>query len=1018
MEWLRTWLTKKRIWIPLTLYAVYAVFGFLILPGILRGQIVDGIRKNLGREAALTRVRVNPIMLSLTLEGFDLKDADGTSFVAFDRFHADFQLSSLVRWALTFRVLALDGPRIHARLMPDGTMNFDDLIPKEEGKPPRLVIGSFQIHRGSVQVSNRMASHPEEATLTPIDLTLENFTTIPQKEGLYHITATDPGGGAWEWTGDLTFEPLHSAGVLDIAGSRLRPLWEVAKHRVGFEVAAGELGCHLEYAVDVRGDSLIARVTNSSLAVTRFGLREKGAALDLLTLDSLTVRGVEMAYPQQTVAIDRVLLAGANVQAWLNPDTTLNWMAMLPATPPAAPSRTPVLTAVATYDTARAARVRGPAAPAPEWTMTLGELAVRDLDVAFEDRTIDPAFAVSIAPVNATLRNVSSRLDAPIDVATDVTIAGKGRFDASGTVVPEPVAADLAIKLVDLPLPIFQPYLKGRAKLQLVSGTLGVAGDVRVREGRREPDIRFKGRVESRGFHARDQILNEPFLSWKSVVVNAIDYAPSQIAVGGVRLDQPYGRFLVHKDRTTNIQDILGLPTVDTVAVDPAKANAKAAKGAKGKRPPPPKTSETLTAMQHSAAAAKPRVPVRIGTVEVVEGSADFSDLSLILPFAARIEHLGGTVKGLSSDSAARAAIVLDGKLQPTGIAQVRGELNPLAQDVFLDVTVVFREFNMPTLTPYGGTFLGREIDKGKMSLDLGYRLQGRHLVGSNKIQLDQLELGQKVESPEATHLPVGLVIAILKDREGKIDLDMPVEGDLDDPKFRIGPIIWDFILSLLTKVATAPFALLGGLFGGGGGADELGHIDFEAGSSAVPADQQESLAKLAEALGKRPALKLEVRGQSDAAVDAAAIRRAKFEALAGERLAADPKRYGTGLGYPPRLLEDLYVERFGKDAMKALDDRYRIEAGALPPDHPRHQAGSKKVVLDESARSAAIQDTLTALQKADDADLLALANARAAEVKQRLVALGVEESRLYMLDPQPGKVENGRIRLELALTD
>lgn len=1046
-------LRRKRVWIPLAILLAYTLFGFLVLPGILRGQIVQGIRQNLKREAKLAKVRVNPLFLALTLEGFELQDPDGTPFVAFDRLHVDFQLSSLVRWALTFREFRLDGPRVHVRLMPDGQPNFMDLVPKEEGRPPRLILGSLQIHSGSVTVTNLMAAEPEEATLAPIDLTLENFTTIPQKEGLYRIAATDQGNGAWQWTGDLTFEPMHSAGVLEISGSRLRRLWEIARNRVGFEIGEGQAGCRLQYEVDVRGDSLIARLHDSSLTLAGFTVREKGKEPDLLELDSLTVEGLEVRYPEQSASIARVLVAGTKVKAWLEPDSTLNWLSVLappggstaapagarspaPAPTGAAPAPSPRTSGVpasgapATAGPASSSRPSGApasgtpvpapatASPAPEWTVTLGELAVRDFALDFEDRTTEPAFAVSVAPVHLTVRNVSSRPGAAFDLATDITIAGKGRLGVSGTVAARPPALDLAVRLADLPLPIFQPYLNPLAKLQLVSGTLGVAGDVRFREGRSRPDVRFQGRVESRGFLTRDRIANERFLAWKSVEVNAIDFAPERVSVGSVRLTEPFAKLLIHRDRTTNVQDILGIAPVDSAAAV-AAAPAPAGREKKGGKPakPQPRASEALATMQDQAAAAAPVVPVRIGTVEVVNGSADFADLSLILPFAASIEGLAGTVTGLSSDSAARAAVTLDGRVQPSGTAQVRGAINPLAEEVFLDLGVVFRGFNMPVLSPYAGQFLGREIDKGRMSLDLGYRLQGRHLVGENKIELDQLELGKKVESPEATRLPVGLAIAILKDKNGKIDLDVPVEGDIDDPKLRIGKVIWDFIMSLLKKVATAPFALLGGLLGGGG-EDQLSHVDFEAGLSAVPEDQKESLGRLAEALGKRPQLGLEVRGRSDRDADAAAIRKAKFESLAGERMAAEPKKYGGGPGYPPRLLEDLYVERFGKKGLASLEERHEVPAGELPQDHPQFKSGSKKRVVNQPAMHGAIRDTLTALQRADESDLLSLANARANAIKQRLVEQGIEEARLYVVDPEPGRIENGRIRIELTLTD
>jgi len=1000
-------LRRKRVWIPLALFAAYTLFGFLVLPGILRDQIVQGIRQNLKREARLTRVRVNPLNLSLALEGFDLRDPDGTSFVAFDRLYLDFQLSSLVRWAITFRKFELDEPKVHVRIMPDGKMNFDDLIPKENGKPPRLVIGDFRIRRGEVGFANLMSTRPEKGTFVPIDLRLRNFTTIPQHTGVYEITAVGPGNGKWRWMGDLTFEPMHSSGVFEVSNARLRQWWEIAKNRIPFEITDGRFGCHIQYGVDVHGDSLVARVLDTWLRVDDFAMRPSGSDTELVHVDSLVVGGVDVRVPEQRAEVQRVLIAGAHLEAWINPDSTFNWAtAFGPAVP--APS------GKSTASAPPAAKVaKNQTASDRPWTWALHELAIRNLGADFEDRTTDPTFAASVAPVNVTVRNLRSDRDAKFDVTSDFTIAEKGKLTIDGTVAAQPMAADLQIKLADLPLPVMQPYLNPMMKVHLVSGALGGAGAFTYREGRSSPDLSFKGNLESHGFLTRDRIDNERFLAWKTLDVKQIDFTPKRLTIASVRFDEPYIKALVHRNRTTNLQDVLGLPVDSTqIVTQVPEKHAKPQKKKHGKTEEAPAVAPPT----HNAAAA-PVYPVRVARVDIVHGSADFGDLSLILPFAARVEKLNGSVTGMSSDSMSHATVALNGDLQPTGTAQVTGEMNPLAARPYLNLNVIFHGFNMPVLTPYCGQFMGREVEKGKMSVDLNYQLEGKHLVGQNKILLDQFTLGKKVDSPEATHLPVGLAIAILKDGDGQIHLDVPVEGDVDDPNFRLGKVIWQFITNLLKKVALAPFALLGGLFGGGDH-DELSHVDFVAGTSTLPEDQQASLDKLAEALGKRPALKLEVRGKVDSVLDAQAMRQLKFTTIANEKLTGNPKKYGATLGYSPQLLQDLYVDRLGKQGYEDLRERYRRAAGDLDPKNPLYKSGSKKVVVDEMSLGAAIQDTLTALQPVDHAELLTLANGRGVAIKQQLVGKGVTEERVYMLDPEPGKVEKDRIRIDLTLTD
>ncbi|MGH7741754.1 MAG: DUF748 domain-containing protein, partial [Candidatus Eiseniibacteriota bacterium] len=395
-------LRKKRVWIPLGLFVVYTLAGFFVVPGIMRQQIVQGIRQNLKREARLDRVRINPLVFSLTLEGFELRDPDGTPFVAFDRMFVGFQPSSLVRWAITLRDFRLDGPRVHVRLMPDGNPNFNDLIPQQSGKPPRLVVGRFEIHRGSVRVTNLKSAEPQDATIVPIELDLRNFTTIPEKSGRYYITAVDPGQGTWQWSGELEFEPMHSAGTLEIAGTEIPALAQLVHHQVPVEVASGKFGCVFQYSVDVHGDSMIARIHDSSCSVTGLALREKGSNAELMSLDSLVVSDIALEFPEQQASIGRVLVAGTRVQVRVNPDTTINWIEALGIAAGGA-SGTPKPASVANVGgpSASAAHAAGASAsagtprpastagtPAPAWHVALSEFAVRALGVLFEDHTV------------------------------------------------------------------------------------------------------------------------------------------------------------------------------------------------------------------------------------------------------------------------------------------------------------------------------------------------------------------------------------------------------------------------------------------------------------------------------------------------------------------------------------------------------------------------------------------------------------------------------------------------------
>src|SRR6185312_950939 len=245
-----------------------------------------------------------------------------------------------------------------------------------------------------------------------------------------------------------------------------------------------------------------------------------------------------------------------------------------------------------------------------------------------------------------------------------------------------------------------------------------------------------------------------------------------------------------------------------------------------------------------------------IDTIRIENGSANYSDFWIQPHFVVGIQTLQGTITGLTSDPRARAKVELQGKVDRYAPVHIWGEINPLAATAYSDINMSFKGVELSTITPYSGHFAGYKIEKGKLSVDINYKIENRQLSAQHRFVIDQLELGDRVESPDAVKLPLKIAIALLKDRNGVIDVNLPVTGSLDNPQFRLGPLIWKAVLGLLTKVATAPFAALGHLFGGG---PEMKYIDFNPGSAVLDPPEHDKLTSLAKALKDKTQLKLDV---------------------------------------------------------------------------------------------------------------------------------------------------------------
>jgi hypothetical protein len=301
-----------------------------------------------------------------------------------------------------------------------------------------------------------------------------------------------------------------------------------------------------------------------------------------------------------------------------------------------------------------------------------------------------------------------------------------------------------------------------------------------------------------------------------------------------------------------------------TAAASGQPAPAAPASGAGAAPAPAGAGSTTAKHSKHPGAKSTPAaapakddgMAIAIDAINIQDGSANYADLWIQPHFAVGIQNLNGSILGLSSTPRSRAKVELKGKVDRYAPVHIWGETNPLAATTYSDIRMNFKGVDLTSATPYSGHFAGYKIEKGKLSVDIDYKIENRQLTAAHKVVIDQLELGERVESPDAIHLPLKIAIALLKDRNGVIDVDLPVTGSLDDPQFKIGPLIWKAVLNLLTKVATAPFAMLGRLFGGG---EQMNYIDFHPGSAVLDASEHDKLVALVKALKDKEKLELDV---------------------------------------------------------------------------------------------------------------------------------------------------------------
>ena len=484
---------------------------------------------------------------------------------------------------------------------------------------------------------------------------------------------------------------------------------------------------------------------------------------------------------------------------------------------------------------------------------------------------------------------------------------------------------------------------------------------------------------------AVDPATNLDFVKWEAFSANGMraGYNPmflevSRLALSGLACD-----LTIEADGTTNLQKIVGAPPPEgNESEESDEGQAAGVAPASPGAPAPPVPASAVASAPPPAAGDV--VPIRIDTLTLQGGRIGLADRFIQPNYSATLGDFAGRVTGLSSRAGTVAQLDVRGSLANHSPLEISGSVNPLAAAAFADVKATFRDIDLPPFTPYSGKYAGYAIARGALTMEVAYKLQNRKLAAQNRFHVDQFEFGEKVESKAATKLPVKLAVSLLKDRDGVIDLDLPIEGSLDDPKFRIGKVIWKVLGNLIGKAVTAPFALLGKLFGGGG--QELSSVDFADGRDAPDEAGRKKLDALAKALESRPALKLEATGRFSGEKDREGLQRLRLERMVKAQKLADLVKKGES----PASVDDVTI---GENEYETwLKKAYGKEK--FPK--PRNVIGIAK---DLPAQE--MENLMLANLAVTDDDMRQLALARSNAVKDYLTGPGkIEAARVFVLEP------------------
>jgi len=988
--------------------ALLLVAAFLVgvvLPPIAKSQAERRLGMALTRPVTIGQLALNPFRLSAEVRDFSVGDHDPAAppLLTWRRLYVRFDLLKSLGRAWVLDAVELDGLRGRLEVRPDGSSNISDLLAQHArapaagpGRPVR--IGSMRVLDSQVEFTDRSLPHPFHTVVGPLTFAITGFETGGAEDSPYHFEATTEAGEKLSWSGTIVPAPFASRGRFELGGVVLKKYFPYIEGWVKAELGGGVVGARGRYAADFDPRARELQLTDAEVHLRELELRERGSADPAVRLKAVDVTGLAVDAIAGRAQVGRVALTGGTLIIRRRADGSVNLRALVPA-----------------------AGRRPAAAPAAAPDLRVGEVAVDQVDVTFTDDTLPQHPTLGLTGIHVAARDFSVASRQPIPVQVGFKWVPEGSAQAHGTVTLQPaVKADLDLKLKRFALLPLSPYLEAFMRARVGEGTVSTNSAVHLDLGD-PPAATVKGDVSFDRFGLVEADHNHEFLgfAWMALGGLSLTTAPPWAAtVREVELSGPFVR--------ANLTAAHGL---NLAALAPARGPAPAAPG--------------------------PAPRVEIGKVDIDSGEFSFVDQTLSPNVKVALTNFGGTIAGLSLDHIGRAALDLKGQVDGTGPVALAGSMDPAGAPRRVDLTLTARDVDLLPLGPYAGKYAGYGLARGQLAVDSRITVTGEQVDATNLVTLNQFTFGAASHSPQATNLPVRLGVALLKDANGRIVIDLPVQGSLDDPNFRVGKVVLRVITNLLAKAAVSPFAMVGAMFGGGG--DELAYQEFDPGLSALRPAEQPKLDLLAKALASRPALTLGVAGSFDRTADTYALRRLRLEARVrhavwAEQHAADPnlpppdqlaitpearsaaiKRlfdaqfppgtaFGTPLppppvvapppaGPPPDVLHrliDFVTFKAQRDAAEA-----QRRAAARQAEHQKAVAAAVATGLPEDEMAGRLAEAIPVTTD----DLAALAQARAERVRARLLEQGhLDAGRIFLATPSSPAAAEGGPRVLLTL--
>ncbi|TKI68583.1 DUF748 domain-containing protein [Sulfurimonas crateris] len=929
-------------------FILYTLFGFILLPLIIKSQIEDIAAQETNSKLYIDDVYFNPFNFKIQLSGIVLETLEKEQIASLDMLLIDLEPHSLFMAALHIKSVIFQRPQISISHYKNGLFNFSKIIKERADEPadevnkeplrlPRVIFDTLMVDNGSVSYEDFNPSSKFELTLTPISFKLTDIDTkdIASSDASLRFNTALSDGGEVAFRGDvLSLSPLKLEGNLKLDAVKLYTNWKYIQDKTGIEIADGAIYMSADYYLNL-DDLNATKIDNANLRLANLRVKPQAKNEDILKLLALNVDGVIVKPMMQDVYVKSIELEQLSAEIKRDKEGKIDWIGYLQPQTPALEEK------VSQKETNTAEK-------SAKWNTKIDDVSLKNIAVILHDKSIEPSVKITLDKIELYAKNISSKEGSRFTYDMALRVNGKGGIRSKGDIKHTPLEQKGSLELKKIALKDFTPYLQEAAYIKIDDGALNIVAKTAYKQKDAKDDIRVDGNLKIDDFLLNESRDGAKLASFKTADIKSFSFKsdPNSLQIDELLLDSLYVDAVINRDKSMNF--------------------SKLAKESQSKEAA--KKEE-----QTQSKDGKDSFAFNLLKLRITNSSAHFADYSLPIDFKTFIHDLNGEIHAISNVKGEVSDIDIDGVVDEYGSTKLKGSLNSSDVKSYLDIDFNFKNLDLSSVSGYSAEFAGYKIDKGKLFLDLKYNIENSELKSKNSIIIRNIELGDTIEDENITKLPLGFAIALLEDKDGVIDIDLPIEGNIDKPDFKYGALIVKTLANLIVKAVASPFKFLGAMMGID--AEKLKTLEFEAGEAILLPPQREKLDNLADILVKKPKLSLALTSTFDKELDLRALKAKKLDQKVFE---ISKEEHPT-----TKVLQKIYAKAGGDvDGLKES-----IEKSA------------KEGMFDIEYKKA-LYERCVDIQNVDRSELEDLANTRADAVQTYLSATkGVDAKALHRKD-------------------